>query len=261
MVHCNMRVVLIDFGVRTSAKYSFFVDDELCEIIIEQKGGQFSYGFEINKEADTPRNRHRKIVDRKEWRQAILFFTGFAGIVALAVFLLIGKNKPAATSANLTLTANSAQTIARVFIRDSNGDTLQINYSFIAGDRPVEYSAEIFPPLGPLFPLESGDEFWVSYLPQQPAVNAIDFRRPAEDQLRRYFQRALQRHIALNPADSRERTQCLVNIAFELKAIDGLADFFFQDKKPENHPLHNELTFKRLIRDIPFTELREKRCW
>ncbi|MCB0608926.1 MAG: hypothetical protein H6562_03730 [Lewinellaceae bacterium] len=261
MVHCNMRVVLIDFSVRSSAKYSFFLDDDLCEIIIEQKGDKFSYGFEINKEVDTPKNRHRKSVDRKEWRQAFLFFGIFIALVALTAFFLVGSNRGFDKKSSLTLTANSPQSVARVFILDQKGDTLQINYSFIAGERPVECTAKVISPLGPVFPLESGDEFRVSYSPQQPAVNAIDFRHPVEEQLKRYFQRTLKRHLDLNPSVTRDQAQCLINIAFELKSLEGLADFFFQNAAPDVNPMHNEITYKRLIRDIPFTELKEKRCW
>ena len=45
MIYCNTRIVVIDFGVTSSKNYSFFINDELCDIAIEEKDGKFLYGF------------------------------------------------------------------------------------------------------------------------------------------------------------------------------------------------------------------------
>ncbi len=92
MVHCNSQVVLIDFSVLRPASYTFFIDDELMEIHIGQKEDSgFTYDFKVNRDADTPKNRHRKALaedDRKQRRIGILLAAGFFLIVFIAVWLL-----------------------------------------------------------------------------------------------------------------------------------------------------------------------------
>ena len=65
MVYCNTNIVLIDFEILQSKTYSFFIEDELCELSIERKDDQFFYGFEINKKADTPLNRQRRKIEKQ----------------------------------------------------------------------------------------------------------------------------------------------------------------------------------------------------
>jgi hypothetical protein len=69
MIYCNTRIVVIDFGVTTSKNYSFFINDELCDIAIEENEGKFSYGFKVDEVTDTPRNRGRRRLARIELRQ------------------------------------------------------------------------------------------------------------------------------------------------------------------------------------------------
>ena len=85
MIHCNAKVIIIDFNVRESKTYSFFINQELCEIELERKGDKFYYHFHINEEADTPLNRERKARERKFWRQALIFM----GALALFIVLVL----------------------------------------------------------------------------------------------------------------------------------------------------------------------------
>ncbi|MEP6647845.1 MAG: hypothetical protein ABJC12_12220 [Saprospiraceae bacterium] len=89
LVYCNENIVVIDFHVLTNKKYSFFIEEELCDVAIEEKEGKFSYGFSIDQVTDTPRNRGRKKMDREESGKALLMAAGFFAIVGLAVFLIL----------------------------------------------------------------------------------------------------------------------------------------------------------------------------
>jgi hypothetical protein len=77
VVHCNNQVMLVDFNVFESAHYSFFVDDELCELDISRAGQDYYYNCHINHEADTPKNR---------WRQERIAQMEFKNKTAWAVF-------------------------------------------------------------------------------------------------------------------------------------------------------------------------------
>ena len=70
----NGQILQIDFGVRDSKTYSFFIEDEFCEVHLERKGDEMYYFFEINKKVDTPRNRDRKKLNRKYLGQTLAFF-------------------------------------------------------------------------------------------------------------------------------------------------------------------------------------------
>ncbi|MDQ3017464.1 MAG: hypothetical protein M3R25_12185 [Bacteroidota bacterium] len=89
MVYCNETIVVIDFGVETSKKYSFLINEELCDIAVEEKQGRFSYGFSIDQITDTPRNRGRRKMVRSQMKQSLLLGAGFLIVVATAVFFLL----------------------------------------------------------------------------------------------------------------------------------------------------------------------------
>ena len=77
VVHCNNRVVAIDFNVKESKTYSIFLDQELCEVSIDHTGGDdFSYDCRINKDVETPlnqtRNKYRDEEERSERRRLIV---------------------------------------------------------------------------------------------------------------------------------------------------------------------------------------------
>jgi hypothetical protein len=88
LVYCNARIVVIDFGVQTSRNYSFFINDELCDLSVEEKEGKFLYGFRTDQVTDTPRNRGRRKMIRTEVKQSLLIgFIFFLVIIAVAYLL------------------------------------------------------------------------------------------------------------------------------------------------------------------------------
>jgi len=67
VVHCDHRVVLIDFGVLEERTFTFFVEEELCKLNLsgsKEKG--FTYNFNIDTEIDTEVNRKRNEKKRSE---------------------------------------------------------------------------------------------------------------------------------------------------------------------------------------------------
>ena len=89
MVYCNTRIVVIDFNVLKSKNYSFFINEELCDISIEEKDGKFAYGFDIDKVTDTPRNRGRRKMIRSENKYSLLFAACFVLVIAALVWLVM----------------------------------------------------------------------------------------------------------------------------------------------------------------------------
>ncbi len=264
LVYCNSNIILIDFEVLEDKSYSFFIDEQLCEISIERKGKDFLYGFEIDRKADTPLNRQRKRIEKKQLIQSILLLMGFILLVGGFVVGLKKWNhmKDKAALAD-ELAARGLETKAQVLVApQKQGDYL--TYIFLVDgksytmEQAVENSGPIVTKTG--MPIEKGDEFVVRYIPYNPKLHAIDYSRPTNEQIVTYQQRAVSKQLKHNPEQDSTFALCLAKVAFDLKGVEGYADLYFQNVNPTDNPQHNELTYKRLIRDVPFQKQMAERC-
>jgi hypothetical protein len=261
LVHCNARIMLIDFGVLDSKTYTFFINDELFELKLDRRGDRFFYTLEIDNKADTPKNRARKKVERRYWLQTLLVILGLAAVVTVAIFLF-GRNKSKASD---WLAGERALAYSKVrFEPDSFESTIQ--YHFIVESWPYQGEKIINGQNGWLLdenvmPLLPGDEFKVEYSPDRPKLNRILLDQPSPEQVERYKARALQRHLELNPGDNRMQVKCMIDIAYQQKGIVGIADFYFQDISTEINPTNNQNSYSRLIKDVPFRKKVLDECW
>lgn len=261
LIYCDAKILLIDFNVLDNKTYSFFIDDQLCEIEVERQGNQFLYGFEINKKADTPRNRQRKKLEKRNLIQSGLMLLGLIALVALTVFGLKKWNKPQTRNASIILEKEGEEGKARI-LKVSNSE---IAYFYIvdgqsySAETSVEDVSKLAPENG--MPLEKGDEFVMIYAPNHPLLNKIDYSRPTSDQIEKYFQRTINQYRSFQPDLDATQVACLVKIAYELKGISGLANCYFQETSPTNNPHHNQNTYNRMIRDIPFQNKKREDCW
>lgn len=92
VVYCNEEIMVIDFAVQTSKKYTFFINEELFSLELEESEGQFRYGFSVDQVADTPRNRKRHALERVEVRQTLLLGLIFIVLLALVMYVLFRFN-------------------------------------------------------------------------------------------------------------------------------------------------------------------------
>jgi len=262
MIYCNSKVVLVDFKVRETKSYSIFIEEELCEIGIERQKDRFVYGFDINKEADTPLNRVRKATDKKHLKQGIGFLAVLCALVFIAVFALgkLGNDSGKPNLATL-LAASGKETNAKVFLSDSDKAT----YNFVANgkvySKKTAYELGIDIILENGMPLEDGDEFLVKYSSQKPELHQIHFNRPTANQINIYETRATEKYQKLHPNESIEYCDCLTDVAYDLDGINGYAKFYQQDKSSTEDLRYNKDSFHRLVRSVPFQKEVEKRCW
>lgn len=265
LVHCNKQPVIIDFHVLESKTYPLFLDDELFELKVDLKKGQFSYGLEIDKQADTPRNRIRKKRDKKHFRQTVVFFAGLVGLATIFCAFMLFVNR-SQNNAHLLPLLDEQGVSAEAKVYDISGSTAgyRLRFSFVAGNQVqkgkqalVGYE-QLVSNLG--FPIREGDEFTVTYLPEKPEVHRLEFTLPSEKLLEYYRELAIEKQQLLHSDQTREKAACMVDIAYEQKGIMGLADFYNQDIPVEENELANELTYKRLIRDVPFKKAQTGNC-
>lgn len=91
VVHCNNRVVAIDFDVQESKTYSIFLDQELCEVSIDHTGANaFTYDCRINREVETPLNQQRNKYRKDEERSEKMRLIAAASVVVLVLIILLG---------------------------------------------------------------------------------------------------------------------------------------------------------------------------
>lgn len=265
LVYCNSRIVLIDFHVLKSATYSFFIEEELCEIVIDRNKDIFTYNFKVNREVDTPANRvwHQRV--RADKKKAVLLVGGFVLTVVLSVafFIYLDKKNHQKPQGDYTewLQKQGVETTTRVFIEQQERDSISIKYAFIANGQVYESTGRL--PASSLsngLPLVSGDEFMIRFAETHPFVHEIDYNRPTTEQAQRYRNRTVDRHIQLHPELSEERIKCLIETAYEIGGLGALADFYFQDADPDLHKNHNRLTYQRFTRDVPFSQKVAERC-
>lgn len=265
MVYCNSKIIIVDFKVRDSKVYSFFINDELCEIHLIRKGEQLFYEFHINQDADTPLNRARKKLNRKHLFQTLLFF-GTMGLIMALVFwgLNSTKNKHSQKNMEALLVSDGAKTVGVINI-EKEKSTYHINCFYVADN--INYSSKIeFRDTTNLtsnngMPLVSGDEFIVEYVRSNPSSSKIVFEKPTKKQLDLYKKRAIEKHAANHPQMLDQRVACQVDIAYQIKGLSGLADIFFQNTPPEENSKNNRNTFLKLIRDLPFQKKEAAECW
>jgi len=87
VVHCDHRVVLIDFSVLEERTFSFFVEEELCKLtLVGSKEEGFTYNFNIDTEIDTEVNRKRNEKKRSErFRSGTGLFALLSGVLAIVL--------------------------------------------------------------------------------------------------------------------------------------------------------------------------------
>lgn len=280
LIHCNLRVVQIDFSVKETKNYSFFIEDEFCEIhLVKEPDGRFGYEFVVNKTVDTPRNRIRRVDERRIRRQMALFVTAFVAVIVIGFlgfrrFDRWQQNRRLTQSSlfsNLTsenvrrLSLEGKTDTARLFVvREAlrrkvfygftTADSLQISGTFSVPD-----TGQILLPNG--FPLNDRDEFLVTYLPTEPQVHRLDFYQPTRSTIETYVKMAGDAEQRAHPDVSAKRSICFALSAAELKGWQSLANFIFQTKTAEENARYNRESYLRLVRDADFSQTVEEECW
>ncbi len=83
LLYINNKITIIDFAVKQDKTYSFFIEEELCELSLQKQEKFWSYDFTINTEVQTPANRQRRKRELRYLIYAIAFLILFIIIVVL----------------------------------------------------------------------------------------------------------------------------------------------------------------------------------
>lgn len=228
-IFCDRKLVQVDFSVKESTFYSFFIEDELCEVhLIRHPNGAFAYDFRVNDQVDTPLNREKKAARVLESRRLYLILAALAVFIG-AVFVLQYFQKKWRVEKGLTergiaanlsadqliqLQKRGKTAVAAFYLVPEDGDTVGY-YAFSTPER-VRVSGKIASPdhhrpvLPTGFSLSDDDRFEVRYLPENPLVHRIDFGAPYQGTIRRYIEQALTAQQQLRPERTPDYNRCVI---------------------------------------------------
>jgi hypothetical protein len=176
LLYCNKDLLYFDTNVVNSSKYSFFLDEELCEVHLDRQGGFFHYSFQINKNAATERNNTRKIMDKKYKKQMYSFFGGLAIMVILG--LVAGRYMDAwKYKKHGEEFRKIADSVTYVILNTSDNGSTYV-YHFKHEDK----SRYKLPNN-----LKDGAAYKIYYFENSPNSSWIDFEAPVEDTTEREF--------------------------------------------------------------------------
>ena len=280
MIHCNLRVVQIDFSVRDSKRYSFFIEDELCEVdIVKEPDQRFSYDFHVNKTVDTPRNRVRRADERMIRRHLALFVGGVVMFLAVVFFGLrwYGQQQREKSIAAGSMVSDFSEETLQRLSREGKTTFAQLYivqealqrrvfYGFTTADSTAVSGKFNVPAQGAVllpngFPLQDRDAFSATYLPTSPQIHRVDYFQPTQSTVMAYARRAMEAEQIAHPEASPARCACLAQVTLEQRGWVALADLIFQDQSPQVNARHNRDAYQRLIRDAEFAKVFKERCW
>ncbi len=278
LIHCDARIVQVDFSVKESRVYSFFIEDELCEIGVHKEAEGFSYDFRINRQVDTPRNRQRRAVERRNWWGVGAVLLALIAVISAAVFFLLRWDRQQkqerwaqafvfylSPRQERRLLTEGHTSIAQLFVAYENQRRV-VYYSFLTQDnRPITGRFEV-PDTGLIllpngFPVHDRNAFTVRYVPGEPGIHRLLFEEPTTETIAHYLDQATRAQQAANPNDSPGRSRCVAQLTLQEKGWTYLADLIFQTASARQNPQHNRDSYLRLIRDPALAQKIQQQCW
>ncbi|MFK7935870.1 MAG: hypothetical protein AB8G22_20320 [Saprospiraceae bacterium] len=256
VIYCNSNIILIDFKILEDYDYSFFIGDELVNFSIQKEAAsKFSYSCEINKKADTPRNRFRKKEDKKHWKQVLALVGGLITFVLLCSFGAIYLNQKATYQDSTTLLANAGRVGVVRIVADY--EKQELIHQYVANGKPFSKKIALTSTSPITFEngllLDKEASFQIKYLPANPYLYEVNYSRPADNYLKKLLTQAVELQTQLHPNRPMDYHKCLVELAYYQQQLSGIITILNQQQ--------NATTYRRLIKGVTFQNALAKRCW
>jgi hypothetical protein len=279
LIHCNLQVIQIDFSVKDSKSYSFFIDNEFIEVRIIKENGQFFYEFFVDKKIDTPLNRARKIQNTQNNKKLAWVISGILIVLSLSVWGLwsFGWQQEAKRKAEAgwnpilppeyerRLRLEGKVAAAKLYLQQDSVSR-KVFYTFkTAEGTPVTGGFEL-PGIGQIYlpngwPLSDQDEFEVRYWPGDARVHRLDYEHPTPYTIEGYLRLAVAAEIKAHPGSSPKHALCVAGTILDARGWRELGHVIFQAADPDDRPAYNRNTYQRLIREVQMAQLLDKACW
>lgn len=259
MIYCNKKIVLVEFKLYESKQFTFFLNDELFKIDVIKTGNTYDYAFKVDLDAKTPLNEERTQLKKTTFKKSIIAIVASLAIVTIIISSVLWFHTRRYRKAR---EANGVYAIAQMYIMPKQSGSFSLGYSF-----PTQYSNHLHQveyyrtphPMSPTgFPFYDGDEFYVQYAVNDASNHEIFYDQPTEKQINIYKNRALQKYLENNTTAKEAYCQCLIEKAFVIKKVDGLAIFYHQNTPPSQNRNFNMKTYKELIYSDDFKKEADK---
>lgn len=251
-----------------SKMFTFFVDDELCQVsIVRQPDGQFIYDFKVHEHSSSKTGKKMFRRDRLEkiglFSAIILVLAGMSffvyqlrqnihkqndlslgGMTALATIVRIERKmyQP-------DLTPFQPKTKTVIYYRfGANGHSQMSDFTI---DLPARNDTS-YTPAG--LPLLKDDEFEVLFEAKVPENHLLRLEKPSEKQLQYYWLLARRecmknKEITLPDKLKVAYCDCLIHNLFNKQEISALASIYNQHTDPQYSPKYNRNTYNALMQD------------
>lgn len=253
-IFCDKQIIITDFEVYGDAEYSFFIEQELCRIVIKKTNtGNLSYEFEIVEDIDTPLNRFRKKRSRKYLIQSIF---AILGVALLLVGLVASGYWMNQYYINKDLRENGIVKAVNVKVKPHIHESKFYNAYYVIKYRNRQHAEHLglgvdknINPISPNgLPLENDDEFFLTFSSKNIRHSRIDFNAPTEKQVNRYRSRLLQR-LATDSLSARYNN-CLLDVVYTKKGLSGWANLYYQNISRKENKTHNSDTYRKMMQDV-----------
>lgn len=256
LVSCGKNIALAEFNVLDNKSFSFFFDEELFKIEIVKEGNEYKYDFECVRDVDTPLNRKRAEDQVKRKKKNYLglsmgiVFATVSGLVIAAVIFFHQNHLKKLRHADGVFTTGTILITKTPY-------SFALSYVYGAKTKTFFKDIEYYEERNPIspngLPFYQSDEFKVLYERTNPDNHEIQYDNPTDNQLRIYKNRIRNIHLKSNPTIvDTLYCDCLVETAYDLKGLDGYADFTFQKTAPSQNKQHNMKTYLEFINTVDY---------
>lgn len=261
LVYYNDKVILVDFKVFESKKFKFFLDEEFCEISVIRKKKGFSYEFAFDTKTKTKKNILRKKDILQQNRKGLKWLIGVPLVIIIAIWSYTLLRSQYLES-SLEKYPVSTWATYKVF-KKTGSDVYQSFYYFTEEKTGENIQSKIVyskspPTTSQGLPLKNKDQFRLIYSSKHNFHHQLDFNQPSQKTVEDIIERILPFHLKNQQGRMTSEIKCEIQVAYQLKQLDGLADIYYQQTPSSENSKHNSDSYLRLIRDTPFQKEMEK---
>ncbi len=179
VIYVNKQIVLIDFSVRDSKDYSFFIEDDLCHIRLIRQRDRMHYQFEIDKEASTPANERRHHFERQAWTKTLAWIASLGLALFLFVFGIhqLRKRGEMPKEDGYLLLIRQGEAAQGVLTELPEKLPGEVKYAFAASNHNIYVGEKLLEDTEAmrhlLISLQVGDSCYLVYSPDRPKWNLL----------------------------------------------------------------------------------------
>jgi hypothetical protein len=240
--------------------FSFFIDDELCIISTNIINGKFKYQIQFDTQTETPLNKVRKKINKKNIRYSLLAFLGLFTFVAISMVVMFTIQDNFVWNRLKNHAVISVAKIEIAHIKDQH----HVFYTYRDSTRYVRDVLKIVKESNPIlangFPVENDDAFLITYSSKIKTTNKLHLDYPTPATVSRYELISKTKYLENNPEVQADYCDCLLDIAYEIDNWKGYATFYNQQTNPSNNERFNTITYQKLINSSTFADA-EVDCW